>query len=199
VRRLHERFGPLIAAGRLTIHPVALGAANGEVVLRGDNSGGAASIMADYLSIPAREIRVPLRDINEFFDTAIAPEAAVFIKLNCEGGEVAILDRLCERADIANVVSVMADFDVVRRSGGYWEKRRIVKRARTRGLPLLLSEQVMVGRTHVARLGNWFARYPQLAPEGAAPVSLRQPLKRRLRYFIRDLRSALGGHGRNYR
>jgi hypothetical protein len=27
---------------------------------------------------------------------------------------------------------------------------------------------------------------------------VRQTLKRRLRYFLRDMRSALGGHGRNY-
>jgi hypothetical protein len=74
-----------------------------------------------------------------------------------------------------------------------------LKKMRQRGLPVLLAEEVMVGRTHVQRLGNWFARYAQLAPDGASPPSKRQPLKRRLRYFIRDMRSALGGHGRNYR
>jgi FkbM family methyltransferase len=199
VRALRARFGPQVAAGTLTIHPVALGAENGEVVLHGDNSGGAASIMSDYLRGDERKIRVPLRDINAFLDLEVPAGAAVFIKLNCEGGEVAILDRLCERAAIGNIVSIMADFDVVRQSGGYWQKRRVLKKAREHGLPVLLSEDVMVGTTHAQRLGNWFAAYPQLAPERGAPRRARQPFKRRLRYLMRDLRSALGGHGRNYR
>jgi FkbM family methyltransferase len=199
VRQLHARFGAQAAAGLLSIHPVALGGRNGEVTLRGDNGGGAASIVADYLRGGARAIRVPLQDVNAFLDGVIPPGGRVFIKLNCEGGEAAILERLCERADNCDIVSIMADFDIVRRSGGYWEKRRLLKKARRRGLPISLSEEVMVGRTHVQRLANWFAYFPQLAPAGEAPRPARQPLKRRLRYFIRDLRSALGGHGRNYR
>jgi hypothetical protein len=109
---------------------------------------------------------------------------------------VAILDRLCERARIDDIVSIMADFDVVRASGGYYEKRRVLRRARARGLPILLAEDVMVGRAD-DRLANWFAHYPQLARGVCAPPR-RQALRRRLRYYWRDMRSAFGWRGRNY-
>ncbi len=49
---------------------------------------------------------------------------------------------------------------MVRVSGGYYQKRRVLKKARARGLPILLAENVMVGKD---RLANWFAHYPQLA------------------------------------
>ena len=91
-----------------------------------------------------------------------------------------------------------SDFDVVRKGGGYWRKRRALKKARARGLPVVLAETIMVGPDHLKRLANWLALSPELA-RGEPPRVLRQPLKRRLRYFIRDMRSALGGSGRAYR
>ena len=196
VAEMETRFAGLIAAGRLTVHPVALGDHDGEVTLAGDNAGGAASVLPGFVRAAARQVRVPMADVNAFLDAAIPAGAKLYIKLNCEGGEVAILDRLCERARIDDIVSVMADFDVVRASGGYYEKRRVLTKARARGLPILLAEHVMVGRGD-GRLANWFAHYPELA-RGAHPPPVRQSLKRRLRYFARDMRSALGGSGRNY-
>jgi FkbM family methyltransferase len=196
VLELERRFAALVADGRLTIHPVALGDHFGEVTLAGDNDGGAASVLPGFVRAAARQIRVPMIDVNAFLDAEIPAEAKLYIKLNCEGGEVAILDRLCERARIDDIVSIMADFDVVRASGGYYEKRRVLAKARARGLSILLAEHVMVGRGD-DRLGNWFAHYPALA-RGAHAPPIRQSLKRRLRYFARDMRSALGGRGRNY-
>ena len=196
VRVMGGRFASLIADGRLTIHPVALGDRASEVTLTGDNAGGAASVVPGFMRDDARRLAVPMIDVNAFLDAEIPPEAKLYIKLNCEGGEVAILDRLCERARIDDIVSIMADFDVVRASGGYYEKRRVLAKARARGLPILLAEHVMVGRGD-SRLANWFAHYPALA-RGAYTPPVRQSLKRRLRYFARDMRSALGGRGRDY-
>ena len=194
VREIEARFASQIASGRLTIHGAALGDRDGEVTLAGDNAGGAASVVPGFIRDQQRALRVPMIDVNAFLDAEIPPAAALYMKLNCEGGEIAILDRLCERANLSNFVSVMADFDVVRVSGGYYQKRRVLKKARARGLPILLAENVMVGKD---RLANWFAHYPQLARAACAPP-VRQTLKRRLRYFLRDMRSALGGHGKNY-
>jgi FkbM family methyltransferase len=196
VLELERRFAAAVADGRLTIHPVALGDRAGEVTLFGDNAGGAASVAPGFLRDASRRIAVPMIDVNAFLDAQISPNAKLYIKLNCEGGEVAILDRLCERARIDDIASIMADFDVVRASGGYYQKRRVLAKARARGLPILLAEHVMVGRGD-GRLANWFAHYPALA-RGAYAPPVRQSLKRRLRYFARDMRSALGGRGRNY-
>ena len=146
----------------------------------------------------ARRISVPMIDVNAFLDREIPDGARLYIKMNCEGGEVAILERLAERADVSNIASIMVDFDVVRKGGGYWAKRRALNKARARGLPVVLSEDIMVGPDHLKRLANWLALFPELA-RGAPPRVLRQSFKRRLRYFIRDMRSALGISGRAYR
>jgi hypothetical protein len=61
-----------------------------------------------------------------------------------------------------------------------------------------LLEETRRSREGARRLANWFARCPGLA-RGAPPPIAQQPLKRRLRYFIRDMRSALGASGRAYR
>jgi FkbM family methyltransferase len=195
-REMEVRFVSLVEAGRLTIHAVALGDRDGEVTLCGDNAGGAASVLPGFMRDGARQLSVPMIDVNAFLDAEIPAGATLYIKLNCEGGEVAILDRLCARASIDDIASIMADFDVVRASGGYYEKRRVLRRARARGLPILLAEDVMVGRAD-DRLANWFAHYPQLARGVCAPPR-RQALRRRLRYYWRDMRSAFGWRGRNY-
>ena len=49
VARMQRAFAPAIEAGRLILHPVALGGEDGEITLSGDNSGGGASVVAGML------------------------------------------------------------------------------------------------------------------------------------------------------
>ncbi len=60
------------------------------------------------------------------------------------------------------------------------------------GLPVVLAEDVMVGNSHAARLSNWFAHFPALMDGKPPRTPLFQPWKRRVRYAVRDLRSAVG-------
>jgi FkbM family methyltransferase len=198
VARMRRDLAPAIEAGRLILHPVALGGEDGEVTLFGDNSGGGASVVAGMLRDDTRAIRVKKIDIARFLEINAAEDDAVFVKLNCEGGEVEILERLHQSARIGAVRSIMADFDIVKSSGGYFHKRRVVHLYRAKALPLALSESVMVGRTHAERIRNWLSYFPEVWRAPPAPPR-RQLLKRRLRYWVKDLRSALHGRKSGYR
>jgi FkbM family methyltransferase len=198
VARMQRAFEAAIEAGRLILHPVALGGADGEITLFGDNARGGASVVAGMLRDNQRAIRVAKIDIARFLETHTTAEDSIFVKLNCEGGEVEILNRLHQSARIAAVRSIMADFDIVKSSGGYFQKRRVLRLYRAEALPLALSEEVMVGRTHAERIKNWLAYFPE-AWRTAPGSPRRQLLKRRLRYWLRDLRSALHGRSNGYR
>jgi FkbM family methyltransferase len=198
VARMQRDFAAAIEAGRLILHPVALGGEDGEITLFGDNAGGGASVVAGMLRDDTRAIRVAKIDIARFLETHAAADDAIFVKLNCEGGEVEILDRLHQCARIGAVRSIMADFDIVKSSGGYFHKRRVLRLYRAKALPLALSEKVMVGRTHAERIRNWLAYFPEAWSAPPAPPR-RQLLKRRLRYWLKDLRSALNGRKSGYR
>ena len=195
---IERRFGDAITAGRLTVHRAAVGARDETVMLLGDNSGGGATIVPGMLSDELRRVAAPCIDVKAFIETSAARGDRLYIKLNCEGGEVAIIERLCDLRDKGVLASVMADFDIVKSRGGFYIKRATVRRARKAGLPLSLSENVMVGKSHRARLTNWFAHFPELAA-GLPARPARQPLRRKVRYLVRDLRSAVGGHGKQYR
>lgn len=198
VARMQRAFEAAIDAGRLILHPVALGGEDGEITLFGDNSGGGASVIAGMLRDDARAIRVKKIDVARFLDTNADEGDAIFVKLNCEGAEVEILDRLHQSARIGAVRSIMADFDIVKSSGGYFQKRRVLRLYRAKALPLALSEAVMVGRTHAERIRNWLAYFPEAWSAPPAPPQ-RQMLKRRLRYWLKDLRSAVRGRKSGYR
>ena len=58
VARIERDFATAIAAGRLCVDPVALGAEDREITLFGDNAGGGASIVAGMLSDDGRATRV---------------------------------------------------------------------------------------------------------------------------------------------
>jgi FkbM family methyltransferase len=194
---MQREFAAVIEAGRLILHPVALGGEDGEATLFGDNSGGGASIVAGMLRDDTRAIRVKKIDVARFLETQADEDDAIFVKLNCEGAEVEILDRLLQSARIGAIRSIMADFDIVKASGGYFQKRRILRLYRAKALPIALSENVMVGRG-ADRMRNWLAYFPEVWRAPPAPPQ-RQSLKRHLRYWVKDMRSALHGHKSGYR
>lgn len=198
VRAIQSRFSEAIASGRLVVKPVAVGDHDGEIQLFGDNSKGGASVVAGALAEQGTPFSVPLIDINRFV-AELGPDTRLYIKLNCEGGEVAILERLSAAQSVETIAAILADFDVVKTGFGYYRKRRVMARALAKGLPVVLAERVMVGKTHAERLANWLSYHPEVAAPGRTPKPRPQLLKRRIKYGLRDLRSALGLNAPGYR
>lgn len=193
VELMRGKYREEIETGRFHVIEGALGSRNGERVLVGENEGGGATVLeaasrdGAATSIVCREF-----DVAEILRQLADESFTVFIKLNCEGAEVEILDRICH-ARLGSVVrGIMVDFDIVKYAGGIFEKRRAMAMCRSTGLPLLLSEQVMVGTTHSDRIRNWLARYPEIKSEANHDFPVQQSAKRRLKYWLRDIRSAIG-------
>lgn len=182
-----------IRSGRLDVQNAALGARNGKTVLFGSNAGGGASLLQGGTGGQAVEgVDCKVIDVLDVLQELDRQGFVSFLKLNCEGAEVEILDRICEGGATTRIASIMADFDIVKYAGGFQEKQRVLARCRRAGLPICLSEDVMVGRTHEERLRNWLARFPEVKSERNADLPRPQMLKRKLKYWLRDRRSLMG-------
>ena len=197
-RHIEDRFKVAVAAGRLTVHHAALADKGGTLTLYGDNAKGGASVVAGALANLGTPTQVEALDVNRFI-AALGSDVRLYLKLNCEGGEVAILNRLCELPDKSRIAGIVADFDVVKMGFGYFEKRGVIRRVAAAGMPMMLSERVMVGKTHALRLANWLKYFPEIAAPGTQHQPRPQLLKRRIKYGLRDLRSAVGLNAKGYR
>jgi FkbM family methyltransferase len=176
-----------IADTRLVVHQAALSDRNGQLNLSGDNSHGGATV-ASMVS-GAVPIVVQSVDVLAFVD-GFGPNACIFMKINCEGGEVAIVERLASVSRRSSLVSVMVDYDVVKMRFGYWTKRRSIAAARRANLPIVLAEKVVIKER--GGLRNWLYAYPTYFSLDPQDVPRAPRLKRQIRYTVRDLRSAVG-------
>jgi FkbM family methyltransferase len=92
----------------VTVHPFALGRADGEaeLLLHPTNSGG-HSIRADLVPRPAGRVTIPVRDAGAVWDELGLDEVDI-LKVDTEGCEVDILEALGPRLDRVRVV--LAEF-----------------------------------------------------------------------------------------
>lgn len=195
---IKEKFSQELADDRLSIVQAGLSSREGEALLYGDNQGGGATILENKKGMDRAVVKsIPLLNAATFLRATLREVDVPYLKLNCEGAEVEILNHLVAEGLIHRFASIMADFDITKTKGGFFKKRDTIQRLRQAGYQqLCLSEEVMVGKTYRDRTANWLLRYPELrragheqAFEGKAIVE--QKFKRRVKYALRDLSSAL--------
>ena len=93
---------------------------------------------------------------SEFFETKIARDDLVVMKLNCEGAEGIILNDLLDSGEIEKIANVMIDFDVRKIPERAGEERAVLERFKDVGFSRFsLAENVMRGPTHQNRIRNW--------------------------------------------
>lgn len=143
-----------IADSRTTIFAFGLGAVAREVdVFNAGSLGATIHIDGDR---GGDVERCQLVDVGTFFSQHLSPEDEVWMKLNCEGSECDILDRLIDTNEIFKISYLMVDFDV--RKIPSLAHREFGVRARldnVPGLQMFRSEQIMFGPTHESRIRNW--------------------------------------------
>jgi hypothetical protein len=66
-------------------------------------------------------------DAGRWFKENLRPNDIVFVKINCEGGEVDIIDSLDRDSQLSTMELVMIDFDVKRLFGRDDERLRLIK------------------------------------------------------------------------
>ena len=106
--------------------PAALGLDDGEATLYmpGTHSG---TIYKNRWKKEPDSIVVQRLDAAGWFKENLKPTDVVFVKINCEGGEVDIIDSLERGSQLSTIQLVMIDFDVKRLFGRDDERLRLIE------------------------------------------------------------------------
>ncbi len=194
VRIIEQKFAADLASGKLILVPAALSNRDGEADLFGGNEGGGASLYAEKTNIDAaKHEKVKLISSTRFFRETFGKDDLLLAKLNCEGGEVDILQDLSASGEIQKIARLVVDFDIRKVRGKRGLARSTIDAMRKAGFDrFLLTENVMIGADARARTRNAIAHMPEALPFCAEPSSLPNPLRRpkftrRLKTFFRYL------------
>jgi FkbM family methyltransferase len=142
---------------RVRCHRYGLAHADGTRTLWGDNAQMEASLFPDAAYVdPAVHTECRFVDAAEWLTGEVATTDAVWMKLNCEGAEVEILDRLLDTGTLPLVDHLLIDFDIRKVPGRASEADRILARLADTGYTSYhLAEDVMRGETHQDRIAAW--------------------------------------------
>lgn len=191
---LQTKFAEALAQGQLVIVDSALSDREGEAFLFGANEGGGASLYAEKSDIDSsRRKPVKLIQARRFFAENLSANDTILAKLNCEGGEVPILNDLIDGGEIGKLARVVIDFDIRKVRGKRGQARTMMRKMERAGFDrFLLAENVMVGVDAIARTRNALASMPEARAActdlSALPTPPRRPkLTRRVKYFFRYL------------
>ena len=142
---------------RVTVHPIALADRNGVAEFHGAGLLG-GSLLAEKRQIAdAGEIfseAVRLRRASEWFSEQLPIGAEIYIKMNCEGGEVAILDDLLASGLIVQVKSMYVDFDIRKVAGQEWQQERLESDLHAKGVRFISR---LEGQGSTAAIERWLA------------------------------------------
>ena len=121
-----------------------------------DPGSSGASLYADKFREGTTGEKIRLVRASEWFSNNVRAEDEVYLKLNCEGAEVEILEDLLDTGCLAQVRSVMIDPDVRKVPSQAHRESELRERLALSGLTnYALEEDVMVGRTHRERIQHW--------------------------------------------
>ena len=156
-----------------------------------------ASLFADKFPTARSEQAAHFVRATDWFREHVRDTDEVYLKLNCEGAEVDIVEDLLSSGTFARVRSAMIDPDVRKIPSLAHRERELRERLAATGVRnYFMEEEVMVGPTHRARIQNWLRvagaerrSWPARAQQVAYLLS---EVARGRRSPLRD---ALGRHG----
>jgi FkbM family methyltransferase len=173
-----------IANERVTVCRFGLSNRSATQTLFDPGSRG-ASLYADKFRGQTAQEEIKLVRASDWFRENLSPADEAYVKLNCEGAEVDIVEDLLDAGLLQNVRSVMIDPDVRKIPSQAHRERELRERLAASGLDnYALEEDVMLGRTHRERIQHW------LRGAGAEDTSVRSRL-RQAAYVVKE---AAGGH-----
>jgi FkbM family methyltransferase len=141
---------------RITIHQFGLWSKTCSKLIFGPGELG-GSIWKDIVKSDATEL-CEFVQASDWFKKNIDEGDTVFLKMNCEGAECDILDDLLDSGEFRKVSFVMVDFDVRKIASQKHREKEIRQRLRKIKFPrVAYCKEVMKGRTHAARIGNWLS------------------------------------------
>lgn len=190
VEFLTKRFEGFIASGQYVVAPAGLSNTAATVKLYGDNTGGGASIVAEKFPAHRRpEKTISLITWGDFLDQYGLREADLYVKINCEGAEIGIVESMLEH-DAGNIASMVIDYDIIKSPFGGWKKWRSIKALRASPIPFELSERVFVKKSGRPFLDNWLGALRELRDPPLERIPPNGAQVARIKYL--EVVSALG-------
>jgi FkbM family methyltransferase len=145
----------------VSVYNFGLSNKNGIFTIYGDNTDQGASIFPRK-DINGAHIKTDCQLIkaSDFFHNNISDKDIVFMKLNCEGSEVDILEDLAETKEIFKIRNVMIDFDIRKIDNNQYREQNILKKFQEINFTnYSLCEEIMLGSKHGLRINHWLSKY----------------------------------------
>lgn len=101
------------------------------------------SVMCDFI------------DASGWLEQHIRPEDTVWLKLNCEGAECDILERLAAGGTLSRIDHILIHFDVEKVPGHEARATRGRELLAQAGVEVCEAREIMFGRSHAAKTANW--------------------------------------------
>lgn len=146
-----------LADERVEILPFGLWSVDDTLQLYDPGSIG-ASVHATKRS-GGESTQVEVRDAATWFRDNVRTGDEVVMKLNCEGAECEVLDRLLAAGELAKVSELLVHFDVRKVPGMESREADTRRRLEEAGVPYRPAEQLFFGRTTQEKTRNWLAWY----------------------------------------
>lgn len=156
VRRLAEQIDA-IADPRLSVVTACLSRGFGSVTLYhpGTLAGSLFADAPEYEGSTPPEI-VEQIDVSTFLKAFTDPNDQIWIKLNCEGSEIEIVEGLLDGGHAAALRGVLIDFDALKIPSRRHLVARVVQRLKTEGVPFMTPEECQYGMiTNYGGVRNW--------------------------------------------
>src|SRR5262249_13962639 len=115
-----------------------------------------ASIFEDKFRSPTKPETARFVRATDWVRELLRESDEIFLKLNCEGAEVDIVEDLLESGELTRMRSVMIDPDIRKVPSQAHRERELHERLAASGLTnYALEEDVMIGATHRERIQHW--------------------------------------------
>jgi FkbM family methyltransferase len=99
---------------------------------------------------------IEIVNTSEWYSNNINKDDLVFIKLNCEGSEIDILNNLIDSGLIRDIYNILITFDIREFKEYQDEEIKLRKRLKANNLiNFCFADNVMIGNTHEKRIENW--------------------------------------------
>jgi FkbM family methyltransferase len=119
---------------RIYRHNFGLSDVSGTLPVYGSDDRGEASVFQAKVDIHDQQVtECRFMRATTFFETALSPDDTIYMKLNCEGSEIAILNDLIGSGQIGRVAAFRVEFDISRVPGHELEADLLLERLREIG------------------------------------------------------------------
>ncbi len=103
--------------------------------------------------------QVAVRDAADWFRECISSDDEVIVKMNCEGAECEILDRLIDSREIDKISTLVVHFDVSKVPGLEHREAQVRRRLDAVGTDYHAATDIFYGRDVHEKTRNWLTWY----------------------------------------